>query len=64
MITADLNGAVVWAPVIEPTQQSFTSLHGVLAISDGLSKSEAQAVAAALRSGPLAIPLSVTRSAP
>ena len=63
MITADINGAVVWAPVTEPTQQSFTSLNGTLAISGGLSKSEAQAVAAALRSGPLAIPLSVTRSA-
>jgi hypothetical protein len=63
MIAADLNGVVVWAPVIEPTQQSFTSLNGVLSISGGLSKSQAQAVAAALRSGPLAIPLSVTPSA-
>jgi len=56
IVAVDLNGEVVTAPVIEPTQATFTPLHG-LTLSGGFSKSTANAIAAALQSGPLAIPL-------
>ncbi len=56
---ADLNGQIVWAPIIEPTQTSFTSFDGKMDIYGPLSRAGAEAVAAALQSGPLPIPLQV-----
>jgi preprotein translocase subunit SecD len=56
-IGIDLDGQIVSAPVIEPTQSAFTSFEGKMEIGGGFTKSEAAAVAATLQSGPLPIPL-------
>jgi preprotein translocase subunit SecD len=56
VLAVDLNGQIVTALVIEPTQASFTPFDE-LTLSGGFSQATAQAVAAALQSGPLPIPL-------
>jgi preprotein translocase subunit SecD len=53
----DLNGQIVSTPVIEPTQTGYTSFDARLEISGGLTQAGAEAIAAALQSGPLPIPL-------
>jgi preprotein translocase subunit SecD len=48
-LAIDVGGKVVSAPVIQPTQASFTSFDGAMEISGPLNSSMAQAVAAAVR---------------
>jgi preprotein translocase subunit SecD len=45
----DLDGHVVSAPMIQPTNASFSSFDGKLQLSGDLSRQETQAVAVALR---------------
>jgi hypothetical protein len=56
-ITVDLNGSVVTAPLIEPSQNSYTSFNSQIELSGSQSKVSAEVMAAALESGPLPIPL-------
>jgi preprotein translocase subunit SecD len=56
MLAVDLNGQIVTAPVIEPTQPSYMPFDE-LTLSGGFSQGTAEAVAAALQTGPLPIPL-------
>jgi hypothetical protein len=58
-IAVDFDGSVVTAPLIEPSQSTYTSFDSRFEMSGFQSQSEAAAVAAALRSGPLPIPLHV-----
>jgi preprotein translocase subunit SecD len=58
-LAIDLNGSVVSAPLIEPGQASYTSFDRQIVMSGFQSKASAAAVAAALQSGPLPIPLHV-----
>lgn len=57
MLGVDLNGQIVTAPIIEPTQSSYTSFDGQLELAGDFSKATAEAVAATLQTGPLPIPL-------
>lgn len=50
MLGIDFDGTVVSAPVIQPTQSSFSSFEGHGAISGNLSRSQAVALARALTS--------------
>jgi len=58
-IAVDLDGSVVTAPLIEPSQAAYTSFDSQIEMSGFQSKEAAAAVAAALQSGPLPIPLHV-----
>jgi hypothetical protein len=58
-IAVDLDGSVVTAPLIEPTQTAYSSFNSVIEMSGFQSEGAAAAVAAALQSGPLPIPLHV-----
>jgi hypothetical protein len=58
-IAVDLNGSVVTAPLIEPAQAAYTSFDSQIEMSGFQSEGAAAAVAAALQSGPLPIPLHV-----
>jgi hypothetical protein len=59
VLGVDLNGQIVTAPLIEPAQTAYTSFNGKMELSGFGSKAAAQAVAAALQSGPLPTPLRV-----
>jgi hypothetical protein len=59
VLAIDLNGQVVAAPLIQPAQKAFTSFDGKMVLSGFASKAVAEDVAAALKSGPLPIPLRV-----
>jgi hypothetical protein len=48
LLSVDFNGKVVTAPIIQPTQTSFTSFAGRGQISGNLTKAEAMALAHAL----------------
>jgi hypothetical protein len=56
----DLNGRVLSAPIIEPTQASFVSLGGRLVISGSFSAAGARDIAALIGNGPLAVRLVTT----
>ena len=58
-LAVDLNGVIVEAPFIQPASAWFSSFHGQMQLL-AVSKSDASDLAAALRSGPLAEPLSVS----
>jgi preprotein translocase subunit SecD len=49
LLGIDFNGKVVSAPIIQPTESSFSSLHGQGEISGNLTKAEALALANALQ---------------
>lgn len=52
ILAVDVDGVVVSAPIIEPTQTSFTSFDGNGEISGGrLTHAEAQRIAAAMSGG-------------
>jgi preprotein translocase subunit SecD len=51
ILSVDFNGKVVSAPIIQPTQTSFTSFDGRGQISGNLTKAEAIALAHALHHG-------------
>ena len=51
LLAIDLNGVVVSAPILQPTQLVFSSFDGKGEISGNLTKSEAFSLARALRSG-------------
>ena len=55
----DLNGQMVSTPVISPPKRAIPRLTAALAISGGLTETGAKAIAAALQSGPLPVPLQV-----
>jgi preprotein translocase subunit SecD len=48
VLSIDFDGRVVSAPIIQPTQSSFTSFNGEGEISGNLTKAEALALAKAL----------------
>jgi hypothetical protein len=58
-LAVDLNGVIVEAPFIQPANASFGSFDGQMQLL-AVSKSDASDLAAALSSGPLAVPLSVS----
>jgi len=58
-LAVDLNGVIVEAPFIQPANATFSSFHGQMQLL-AVSKSDASDLAAALSSGPLAVPLSVS----
>jgi hypothetical protein len=58
-LAVDLNGVIVEAPFIQPASSSFNSFKGQMDLL-AISKSNASDLAAALTSGPLAEPLSVS----
>src|ERR1035438_9052983 len=58
-LAVDLNGVIVEAPFIQPASASFSSFDGQMQLL-AISKSDASDLAAALSSGPLAEPLSVS----
>jgi len=58
-LAVDLNGVIVEAPFIQPANASFSSFEGQMQLS-AVTKSDASDLAAALSSGPLAVPLSVS----
>ena len=55
-LAIDLNGVVVDAPIIEPGNTTFSSFDGQMELL-ATTKSRAYDLAAALKSGPLAVPL-------
>jgi preprotein translocase subunit SecD len=55
----ELDGQVVSAPIIQPTQANWTSFQGSVEISGGLSQSQANLLAADLTYGSLPVPLKV-----
>ncbi len=57
IIAVDLDGGVVTAPLIEPTQARFTSFAGRIELSGNFTARSAQGLAAVLNSGPLPVPL-------
>lgn len=57
MLGVDLDGQIVTAPIIEPSQSSYTSFNGQLELNGDFSKATAEAVAATLQTRPLPIPL-------
>jgi preprotein translocase subunit SecD len=57
IIGIDLDGRVLSAPLIEPSQSTFTSFDGRLQISGDFTERSARELAAVLNSGPLAAPL-------
>ena len=50
MLAIDVGGVVVSAPIIEPTQKSFRSFHGMGQISGDLSQAEATKIVQAMQS--------------
>jgi hypothetical protein len=48
VLAVDLDGVVVWAPIIQPTQSSFSSFDGRGEISGNLTRNEAMRLARAL----------------
>jgi hypothetical protein len=59
ILGVDLNGRIVTAPVIEPSQAHYTSFESKMELGGFQSKVSAEDVAAALQSGPLPIPLHI-----
>lgn len=55
LLAIDMNGQIVSAPIIQPTQNTYTPFDELI-ISQS-SQADANAVAAALESGPLPIPV-------
>lgn len=55
-LAIDLNGVIVEAPLIQPTNSSFSSFDGQMQLF-AVTKNDAYDLAAALTSGPLAVPL-------
>jgi len=55
-LAIDLNGVIVEAPLIQPTNSAFSSFDGQMQLL-AVSKTDAYDLAAALTSGPLAVPL-------
>jgi preprotein translocase subunit SecD len=55
-LAIDLNGVIVEAPLIQPANSSFSSFDGRMQLF-AVTKSGAYDLAAALTSGPLAVPL-------
>jgi preprotein translocase subunit SecD len=60
ILAVDVNGTVVWAPVIEPTSTTFASFGDSMELF-APTKRGALALMAVLRSGPLAVPLSTKK---
>ena len=58
LLAIDMNGQIVSAPIIQPTQNAYTPFNELI-ISQS-SQADADAAAAALQSGPLPIPVQVT----
>ena len=56
-VAADLDGVVLSAPLIQPTQSSFASFDGMFQITSKLTRATAEQLAALLVSGPLPAPL-------
>jgi hypothetical protein len=50
MLAIDVGGVVVSAPIIEPTNKSFRSFHGMGQISGNLSQAEAEKIVQAMQS--------------
>ncbi len=61
VIAIDLNGLIVDAPLIEPANSTFSSFDGRMQLL-ALSSNDAYDLAAALTSGPLAVPLAAHHS--
>lgn len=61
VIAIDLNGLIVEAPLIQPTNPTFSSFDGQMQLL-ALSSNDAFDLAAALTSGPLAVPLAAHNS--
>ena len=57
VVAIDLDGVVESAPLIQPSQSTFTSFNGQGQISGNLSQSEAQSLATALQFGALPVRL-------
>jgi hypothetical protein len=55
-LAVDLNGVIVESPLIEPNNSTFSSFDGQMQLV-GVSKTDTHDLAAALTSGPLAVPL-------
>lgn len=55
-LAVDLDDVIVTAPLIEPTNRSFSSFDGVMQLF-AFSSNDAYDLAAALSSGPLVVPL-------
>jgi hypothetical protein len=55
-LAIDLNGVIVEAPLIQPTNSSFSSFDGQMQLF-AVTKSDVYDLAAALTAGPLAVPL-------
>ena len=53
----DLDGSVLSAPIVEPTQNTFASFEGRGEVSGAFTKKTAGELAALLTSGPLQVPL-------
>jgi preprotein translocase subunit SecD len=56
LLAIDLNGVIVEAPLIEPDYSTFRSMDGQMQLV-AVSRTDASDLAAALISGPLAVPL-------
>jgi preprotein translocase subunit SecD len=56
-VAADLDGLVLWAPIIQPTQAAFTSFQGRFELTGSFTKTAARQLAALFMSGPLPVPL-------
>jgi hypothetical protein len=59
LLAVEVDGVVISAPLIEPSQLSFTSFGNQGAISGNLTKDEARQLGLAMNSRPLAVPLEV-----
>jgi hypothetical protein len=55
----DLNGAVLEAPLMQPSQSTFASFQGQMEISSNFSAAEAKGIAALIGSGPLPVPFNL-----
>jgi preprotein translocase subunit SecD len=54
-VAADLDGAVLWAPLIQPNNTTFTSFGATMEIGGAFNATSAQDLAAVLNSGPLPV---------
>jgi preprotein translocase subunit SecD len=61
-LAIDLDGEIVSAPIIEPTQSGYRPFDGRIELA-GPSQAWAEGIAAALQSGPLSIPLELAHAA-
>jgi hypothetical protein len=58
-LAADLDGTVLWAPLIQPQSSTFASFRGQMQIVGNFTATQARGLAALIASGPMAVRLAL-----